>query len=46
MHLMMSVNENMLVRHEYVKSQLRHMLKTDYRTTSFLPIIAKPPVCN
>ncbi|CAF0846486.1 unnamed protein product [Rotaria sordida] len=46
MHLMMSANENVSDRHESVKSQLRHMVKTDYQTTSFMPIVSRPPMCH
>ncbi|CAF4622067.1 unnamed protein product [Rotaria sp. Silwood1] len=36
----------MCVRHELVKSQLRQMLKTDYRSTSLLPLITRSSLCN
>ncbi|CAF4328447.1 unnamed protein product [Rotaria sordida] len=42
----MSANENVSDRYESVKSQLRHMVKTDYQTTSFMPIVSRPPMCH
>ncbi|CAF2041519.1 unnamed protein product [Rotaria magnacalcarata] len=45
MHLMMSVNENLCIRHEMLKSQLRQMLKTDSRTTSYVPFVSRS-LCN
>ncbi|CAF2687583.1 unnamed protein product [Rotaria sp. Silwood2] len=46
MHLMMSANENVSDRHEPVKNQLRHVVKTDYPTASFMPIVSRPPMCH
>ncbi|CAM4966214.1 unnamed protein product, partial [Rotaria socialis] len=36
----------MCARHEMLKSQLRQMLKTDYRTTSYIPFVSRSFLCN
>ncbi|CAF3517497.1 unnamed protein product [Rotaria sp. Silwood1] len=46
MHLMMPANENVTDRHESVKNQFRHMIKTDYSAASFMPIVSRPPMCH